>query len=95
MRAKEYKSYSEFEYLVHRRRYGEPKLKNPCADLTDAYRGSCMRHTLKHWSFIPVAFRVNSFIRNENTVFKEYKIEIRLKYNLASIMIYKPSKLKG
>ena len=40
LRAKEYKSYSEFLYLVQMRRYGDPKLKNPCTDLNDAYLGN-------------------------------------------------------
>ena len=40
LRAKEYKLYSEFRYLSQKKRCGEPKLKNPCADLNGAYLGS-------------------------------------------------------
>ena len=32
--------YSELQYLVQRRKHGEPKLKNRCADLNNANLGS-------------------------------------------------------
>ena len=40
IRAKEYKPYSESQYLAQKWRYGDPKLKNPCPDLRNVYHGS-------------------------------------------------------